>query len=90
MLKPSLYQLVKLTLVCHPADLPGQEELVVRRLRACRQTRGGHTAIQSLLATAKLNGLEPLAWLTDTLEKLPTWPNSRIDELLPLAPATTT
>jgi transposase len=41
-------------------------------------------AIQSLLATAKLNGLEPLAWLTDTLEKLPTWPNSRLDELLPL------
>ena len=41
-------------------------------------------AIQSLLATAKLNGLEPLAWLTTTLEKLPTWPNSRIDELLPL------
>ncbi|NDU80271.1 MAG: transposase domain-containing protein, partial [Ferrovum sp.] len=27
-----------------------------------------------------------LAWLTDTLEKLPTWPNSRINELLPLAP----
>ena len=23
------------------------------------------------------------AWLSDTLEKLPTWPNSRIDELLP-------
>ncbi|MBK9187083.1 MAG: transposase domain-containing protein [Moraxellaceae bacterium] len=41
-------------------------------------------AIQSLLATAKLNGLEPLAWLTDTLEKLPTWPKSRLDELLPL------
>jgi len=41
-------------------------------------------AIQSLLGTAKLNGLEPQAWLKDTLEKLPTWPNSRIDELLPL------
>lgn len=40
-------------------------------------------AIQSLLATAKLNGLEPYAWLKDTLEKLPTWPNSQIDELLP-------
>ena len=44
-------------------------------------------AIQSLLATAKLNGVEPAAWLKDTLEKLPTWPNSRIDELLPLSPA---
>ena len=41
-------------------------------------------AIQSLLATAKLNGLEPYAWLKDTLEKLPEWPNGRIDELLPL------
>ena len=41
-------------------------------------------AIQSLLATAKANGIEPLLWLTDTLEKLPTWPSSRIDELLPI------
>jgi transposase len=41
-------------------------------------------AIQSLLATAKLNGLEPYAWLKDTLEKLPSWPYSRIDELLPI------
>ena len=31
-------------------------------------------AIQSLLATAKLNGLEPYAWLRDTLEKLPLGP----------------
>jgi transposase len=42
-------------------------------------------AIQSLLATAKLNGLEPYTWLKDTLEKLPIWSYSRIDELLPLA-----
>jgi hypothetical protein len=41
-------------------------------------------AIQSLLGTAKLNGTEPMAWLKDTLEKLPAWPNSRIDALLPL------
>lgn len=42
-------------------------------------------AIQSLLGTAKLNGLNPEAWLRGTLEKLPTWPNSRIDELLPFS-----
>ena len=41
-------------------------------------------AIQSLLETARLNGIEPMAWLSDVLEKLPSWPNSRIDELLPL------
>ena len=49
--------------------------------RADRRT----AAIQTLLGTAKLNGLDPAAWLRDTLEKLPTWPNSRIDELLPFA-----
>lgn len=42
-------------------------------------------AIQTLLGTAKINGIDPAAWLRDTLEKLPTWPNSRIDELLPFA-----
>jgi hypothetical protein len=36
--------------------------------------------------TLSLNGLNPADWLRDTLEKLPAWPNSRIDELLPLAP----
>ncbi len=43
-------------------------------------------AIQSLLGTAKLNGLDPAKWLKETLEKLPAWPSSRIDDLLPLAP----
>lgn len=43
-------------------------------------------AIQTLLVTAKLNGLNPAEWLVGTLEKLPAWPNSRIDELLPHAP----
>lgn len=43
-------------------------------------------AIQTLLGTAKLNGLNPAEWLKNVLEKLPVWPNSRIDELLPLAP----
>lgn len=49
-------------------------------------------AIQSLLGTARLNGLDPAAWLKVTLEKLPVWQNSRIDELLPIqrtAPAST-
>ena len=41
-------------------------------------------AIQTLLGTAKLNGLDPAAWLRDTLEKLPTYLNSEIDSLLPL------
>ncbi len=49
--------------------------------------RAGQRAavIQTLLGTAKLNGLDLAAWLKHTLEKLPTWPNSRIDELLPFS-----
>ncbi|ECP8567945.1 transposase domain-containing protein, partial [Salmonella enterica subsp. enterica] len=38
----------------------------------------------SLLETAKRNGLEPHAWLTDVLQRLPSWPEDRLDELLPL------
>lgn len=45
-------------------------------------------AIQSLFATAKLNGLDPARWLAETLDKLPTCPNSRIDSLLPFANST--
>ena len=41
-------------------------------------------AIQSLLATAKLNDLDPSAWLRATLEALLTCLNSQIDSLLPL------
>ena len=41
-------------------------------------------AIQTLLGTAKLNGLDPAAWLRVTPEKLPTCLNSQIDSLLPL------
>lgn len=36
-----------------------------------------------LLGFAKLNGLDPAAWLKDALEKLPTCRNSDIDALLP-------
>ncbi len=60
--------------------------LQTARHRARNGSRAGirAAAIQSLLATAKANHIEPLAWLKDTLEKLPTTPNSRIDDLLPL------
>lgn len=41
-------------------------------------------AIQSLLATAQINGIDPAAWLRNTLEKLPTCLNRNIDSLLPI------
>ena len=40
--------------------------------------------IQSLIGTAKLNGVDPAAWMRETLQELPLWPNKRIDELLPI------
>jgi transposase len=40
-------------------------------------------AIMSLLATAKANGIEPHAWLTDVLTRLPTTKDRDIDTLLP-------
>ena len=40
-------------------------------------------AVMSLLHSAKLNGLEPYAYLKDVLTRLPTQPAGRIEELLP-------
>jgi transposase len=38
----------------------------------------------SLLGTCHMNGVNPLAYLTDVIEKLQNgWPNARIDEILP-------
>ena len=47
---------------------------------------GGRTwaAIASLLATAKMNNIDPHAWLTQTLERIANgWPNREIDALMP-------
>ncbi len=42
--------------------------------------------IASLVETCKLNLVDPLAWMTDTLTKLVNlWPASRIEELMPWA-----
>lgn len=40
-------------------------------------------AIYSLIETAKLNGVNPHAWLTDVLTRIADHPINRIDELLP-------
>jgi transposase len=47
--------------------------------------RGGEraAAIYSLIETAKLNGLDPQAWLRDVLERIADHPNNSIGELLP-------
>lgn len=40
-------------------------------------------AMYTLIETAKLNGIDPRAWLADALARLPSQPASRIHELLP-------
>jgi transposase len=47
--------------------------------------RGGQraAAVYTLIETCKLNGIDPRAWLADVLSRLPDYPASRIDELLP-------
>lgn len=43
-------------------------------------------AIATLLATARLNNVNPHAWLARILERIANgWPNSRIEELMPWA-----
>ncbi len=37
----------------------------------------------TLIETAKLNGVDPHAWLADTLARIPDHKITRIDELLP-------
>lgn len=47
--------------------------------------RGGQAAatLYSLIQSAKRHGIDPFAYLRDLLTRIPTHPNSRIDELFP-------
>lgn len=77
-------------------DLPIDNNPVERTLRPVAigkknwmfvgSERSGQRAaiIQTLIGTAKLNGIDPYAWLKNTLECIPVWPHHRIDDLLPI------
>jgi transposase len=47
--------------------------------------RGGQraAAIYGLIVTAKMNDVDPQAWLADVLARIADHPASRVDELLP-------
>jgi len=51
----------------------------------CGSDRGGEraAAIYTLIATAKLNDVDPEAWLADVLRRINDHPASKLDELLP-------
>ena len=76
-------------------DLPADNNHIENRIRPIAlgrsnwlfagSLRGGTraAAAMSLIQSAKLNGHDPYAYLKDVLERLPTHPASRIEELLP-------
>jgi IS66 C-terminal element/Transposase IS66 family len=76
-------------------DLPVDNNHVENRIRPVAlgrsnwlfagSLRAGSRAanIMSLIQSAKLNGHDPYRYLKDVLERLPTQPNSRLEELLP-------
>jgi transposase len=51
----------------------------------CGSDRGGQraAAMYSLIVTAKMNSVDPQAWLTDVLSRIAAHPAHRLDELLP-------
>jgi hypothetical protein len=51
----------------------------------CGSDRGGRRAadMYSLIVTAKMNGVDPQAWLADVLKRIAAHPAHRLDELLP-------
>ncbi|MER9869633.1 transposase domain-containing protein, partial [Mesorhizobium sp. M0136] len=51
----------------------------------CGSDRGGQRAavLYSLIASAKLNDIDPQAWLADILARIAAHPAQRIDDLLP-------
>jgi transposase len=62
-----------------PIAIGRQNWLFAGSLRAGKRA----AAVMSLIHSAKLNGLDPYVYMRDVLERLPTQPASRVDELLP-------
>lgn len=62
-----------------PIAIGRQNWLFAGSLRAGKRA----AAVMSLIHSAKLNGLDPYAYMRDVLERLPTQPARKIDELLP-------
>jgi len=91
----SLGRWAALTRYLNDGDLPADNNWVENQIRPIAigrnnwlfagSLRAGKraAAVMSLVHSARLNGNDPYAYLKDVLERLPTQPASRVDELLP-------
>jgi len=91
----SLNRWAALTRYLDDGDLPADNNWVENQIRPIAigrsnwlfagSLRAGKraAAIMSLVHSARLNGHDPYAYLKDVLERLPTQPASRVEELLP-------
>jgi transposase len=91
----SLGRWAALTRYLDDGDLPIDNNHIENRIRPVAlgrnnwlfagSLRAGQRAanIMSLIQSAKLNGHDPYRYLKDVLERLPTQPASRLEELLP-------
>jgi transposase len=94
-IKYSLGRWAALVRYIDDGDLPIDNNHIENRIRPVALGRGNWlfagslragqraAAVMSLVQSAKLNELDPYVYLTDVLERLPTQPASRLEELLP-------
>ena len=77
-----------------PAKVPTGQRLPIRPLTLGRKNylfagsdAGGRRAaiLYTLIETARFNGIDPEAWLTDVIARIADHPISKIDEMLPWA-----
>lgn len=72
---------------CAPVVAELRPQTITRKNALFAGSDGGGriwATIATLLATAKLNGVDPYDWLTITLERIASgWPNRDIDALIP-------
>jgi transposase len=65
------------------SELSQKNALALRRISASWRAGERAANVMSLIQSAKLNGHDPYRYLKDVLERLPTQPATRLEELLP-------